>query len=102
VNPPKKGEKKKNPGINPGQYVEKGREKKTLSSPSKKGGKKNPGQPAGPRFQDLDLRTWVSRPQSQDLGFRTQIDARNASYNCLIFFPSFFSAPIVTFLFPVT
>jgi hypothetical protein len=43
----------------------------------------------------------LSRPGSQDLGFRTQTDARNASYGRLIFFPSFFSASIVTFLFPV-
>jgi hypothetical protein len=52
--------------------------------------------------QDLGLKTWVSRPQSQDLGFRTQTDARNASYGRLIFFPSFFSASTITFLFLVT
>jgi hypothetical protein len=75
------------------------------------------------RFQDLDLRTWisgpqreVSRPGSQDLGFRpstrgfrTWISGpgfqdleSSPSYGRLIFFPSLFSASIVTFLFPVT
>ncbi len=53
-------------------------------------------------FQDLALRTWVSGPRSQDLSFRTQTNTRNVSYGRLIFFPSFFSASIVTFLFPVT
>jgi hypothetical protein len=53
-----------------------------------------------PGFQDLYFRTWING--SQDLGFRTQTDARNASYGRLIFFPSPFSASIVTFLFPVT
>jgi hypothetical protein len=97
----KGGKKKKNSGSNPGQPAGKGRGKKTLvltlGSPPKKGGKKTLGNPP-----DLDFRTWVSGPQSQNLSFRTQTDARNASYCRLIFFPSFFSASTVTFLFPVT
>ncbi len=110
--PPEKGgkKKKKNPNINTGQPARKRvGEKKTLGrsdaytvNPLEKGEKKNPGQLAGPRFQDLDFRTWVSRPRSQDLGFKTQTDARNASYGRLIFFPSFFSASTITFLFLVT
>jgi len=76
------------------------------------------------RFQDLDLRTWVSRPQrevsgpdSQNLSFRPSVfgsqdlklsgpgfqDLENSpSYGRLIFFPSLFSESTVTFLFPVT
>jgi hypothetical protein len=84
-------------------------------------------------FQDLDLRTWVSGPQrevsrpgSQDLGFKPSTRGfktwlsrpgfqalgiwlsgpgfqdleSSPSYGRLIFFPSLFSASIVTFLFP--
>jgi hypothetical protein len=72
--PPEKGEEKKKPGINLGQVrrlhsepARKGRKKKQKKKtkktpsinpgqPARKGrGKKNPGQTAGPRFQDLVL-----------------------------------------------
>jgi hypothetical protein len=114
-NPPEKGGEKKNPLVltlgrssaytaNPSKKGEKKRKKPWYQPRAvrrKRAKKKNPGINLGSP-PDLDFRTWVSGPWSQDLGFRIQTDACNASYGCLIFFPSFFSASTVTFLFFVT